>query len=321
MLKPILVTGCAGFIGSSLCESLLNKGFPVVGIDNFDDFYSRSIKEGNLANCLKNSNFTFHEIDINERDKLNSIKSDLALIIHLAAKAGVRPSIHNPAAYIQTNITGTQNILDLMKTRGIHKLVFASSSSVYGNSEIIPFSESANVDHPISPYAFTKKSCELMNYTYHHLYDMDIVNLRFFTVYGERQRPDLAIHKFVDAIFKDQPITMYGEGDTSRDYTYVWDIVDGVISAMNYVNTHNKVYEIINIGNHSPLSLRELIDLLYELTGKAPNIVYQEKQAGDVDITYADISKAQKLLNYKPHTDMKTGLKNFIAWYKDRNGR
>ena len=318
-MKSILITGCAGFIGSSLTEELLSQGYQVIGIDNFDPFYSREIKEQNLASSLHHPNFHFYEGDIALKETFEQINNHVDSVIHIAAKAGVRPSILNPQAYIQTNIVGTETILNWMNSKGIKKFVFASSSSVYGNNTPVPFSEESIVDYPISPYAFTKKACELLNHTYHHLYQFDIINLRFFTVYGERQRPDLAIHKFVDAIYKNEPITMYGEGDTSRDYTYVKDIVKGIISALNYVNNTISVFETVNIGNSSPISLKDLVALIYELTNKTPNILKLEKQAGDVDVTFSDISKAKKLFQYEPQTTLKEGLFNFIKWYKVQN--
>jgi nucleoside-diphosphate-sugar epimerase len=315
-MKSILITGCAGFIGSTLSEELLSQGYQVIGIDNFDDFYSRNIKENNLETSLKSSSFHFYEGDISNIDTFNTIKEKIECVIHIAAKAGVRPSILNPQTYIETNIKGTETLLNWMNVNGIKKIVFASSSSVYGNNTPVPFSEKAIVDFPISPYAFTKKACELLNHTYHHLYQFDILNLRFFTVYGERQRPDLAIHKFVHSIFNNLPITMYGEGDTSRDYTYIKDIVNGIIAAMHYVNKHSDVFETINIGNSSPISLKDLVNLIYELTEKKPNIQFLPKQAGDVDVTYSDITKAKTLLQYEPSTPLREGLKNFITWYK-----
>lgn len=315
-MKSVLVTGCAGFIGSTLSEKLLATGFSVIGIDNFDPFYPRPVKENNLKTCLSNPSFKFYEGDISNALVLNSIKETVHAVVHIAAKAGVRPSIYNPHTYIQANIVGTQNILDWMNKRELKKIIFASSSSVYGNDTLVPFSESANVDHPISPYAFTKKACELLNHTYHYLYNFDIINLRFFTVYGERQRPDLAIHKFVDAISKKQPVTMYGAGDTSRDYTYVQDTVVGITGALNYVSENKNVFEIVNLGNSKPISLKELVETIYELMGEEPNILYEIKQPGDVDVTFADISKARRLFGYNPETSIRDGLQNFIAWYK-----
>ncbi len=315
-MKSVLVTGCAGFIGSTLCNELLNQGYRVVGIDNLDPFYPRALKEKNLNTCLSNNSFKFYESDISDKTVLGKINDSVDAVIHLAAKVGVRPSLNNPLEYIQTNIIGTQNILNWMYERNLKKLVFASSSSVYGNDTPVPFSEAAHVDHPISPYAFTKKAAELLNHTYHSLYQFDIVNLRFFTVYGERQRPDLAVYKFVDAIFKKRAITMYGQGDTSRDYTYVQDTVAGIIAALHYVFENKNVFEVANLGNNHPVSLKELVETIYELIGEEPNIRYEPKQAGDVDVTFADISKAKKLFSYNPQTSLRQGLTNFIVWYR-----
>jgi UDP-glucuronate 4-epimerase len=313
--KVILVTGVAGFIGSSLAIKLLDAGYKVVGIDNFDNFYDPEIKKKNLKDPLNNKNFIFYEIDIRDVSKLSSIKESIDVIIHLAAKAGVLPSINSPQDYISVNINGTQNILNFMKVKSIKKLVFASSSSVYGNNKKVPFAESDNVDFPISPYAFTKKTCELMNFTYHHLYKFDIINLRFFTVYGPRQRPDLAIHKFVKLIESGMPVEMYGDGNSARDYTYIDDIVDGIERATKYVLNESDVYEIINIGNNNPIEVKALIAIIYDLMGKIPNIKKLPAQPGDVNITFADITKARKILGYKPMTELSIGLKKFIDWH------
>jgi nucleoside-diphosphate-sugar epimerase len=313
----ILVTGCAGFIGSHVCALLLDKGFCVIGVDNFDPFYSRTAKEQNLAKFNTHPAFRFYEIDITSG--LDAIKeTDIKAVIHLAAKAGVRPSIDDPAGYMNVNIVGTQKIHEFMQAGGIDKLVFASSSSVYGNNKKMPFNEDDNVDNPISPYAFTKKSCELMNYTFHHLYNIDIINLRFFTVYGPGQRPDLAIHKFVERISNGQPLILFGDGETARDYTYIDDTVSGIFSALEYCLQNTGLYTIVNLGNNKPVKLTELVDIIYAETGKEKNIVYEAMQAGDVDITYADITKAGNLLGYKPSTDLRKGIKNFIAWYNDK---
>lgn len=315
-MKKILVTGCAGFIGSSLTDALLKKGFFVVGIDNFDSYYAKSLKQDNLKNALQNKSFSFIEGDICNLNDLKKIDSSIDLVVHLAAKAGVRPSIENPEAYLNTNIIGTQNILNWMKTNSISKLVFSSSSSVYGNNVKTPFSENDNVDKPISPYAFTKKSCELLNFTFHHLYNFDIINLRFFTVFGPRQRPDLAIRKFVDLILKDQAIPVFGDGNTGRDYTYIDDIVQGIVNSIEYLNQNQKVYEIINLGNSSPIKLIELVNEIYTILDKQKNITFLPMQEGDVDLTFADITKAKKLLNYSPNVSLKQGLTNFINWYE-----
>jgi len=317
-MVTILVTGCAGFIGSHVCTLLLNEGFKVIGVDNFDPFYSRSVKESNLAAFKSHPAFSFYEIDIAEG--LDAItEKDIRAVIHLAAKAGVRPSIEDPAGYISVNINGTQKVHDFMQARGINKLVFASSSSVYGNNKKMPFSEDDNVDNPISPYAYSKKAGELMNYTLHHLYNVDLINLRFFTVYGPGQRPDLAIHKFVERIAKGQPLVLFGKGDTARDYTYVDDTVSGIYSALQYCLNNTGIYTTVNLGNNKPVKLNELVDIIYDAMGKEKNVIYEAMQPGDVDITFADIAKAGHLLDYKPATDMSTGIKKFIAWYNAAN--
>ena len=315
----ILVTGVAGFIGSHLAERFLSNGDHVIGMDNFDSFYPRPIKENNLKSLLKNPNFSFEEGDICDIDFINNLfaKYKIDKVIHLAAKAGVRPSIAHPSAYYSVNVLGTLNILDVMNQYKVKKLIFASSSSVYGNNHKIPFIESDNVDFPISPYAATKKAGELLTHTYHHLYDFQVINLRFFTVYGPRQRPDLAIHKFFKSIYNSKPIDVYGNGSTSRDYTYVDDIVDGIVRSSDYLETNNKIYEIINLGNNSPISLIDLINKIEVITGKQIQKNVQEMQEGDVDRTYADISKAKKLLGYNPHTSMEQGLVNFKLWYEE----
>ena len=317
-MVTILVTGCAGFIGSHICTLLLNKGFKVIGVDNFDPFYSRAVKELNTAKFKSHPAFTFYELDITEGlDAIADEKIDA--VIHLAAKAGVRPSIEDPAGYIKVNITGTQKVHEFMQARAIHKLIFASSSSVYGNNTKMPFSEDDNVDNPISPYAFSKKAGELMNYILHHLYNVDVINLRFFTVYGPGQRPDLAIHKFVEKIANDQPLVLFGDGQTARDYTYVDDTVAGIFSALQYCLQNTGVYTTVNLGNNKPVKLNELVEIIYDAMGKEKNIIYEAMQPGDVDITFADIAKASHLLNYKPATDMATGVKKFIAWYNAGN--
>jgi nucleoside-diphosphate-sugar epimerase len=250
---------------------------------------------------------------------LNAIEAtNIKAAIHLAAKAGVRPSIEDPAAYLNVNIVGTQKVHEFMQARAIDKLIFASSSSVYGNNKKMPFSEEDNVDNPISPYAFTKKACELMNYTFHHLHNIDIINLRFFTVYGPGQRPDLAIHKFVERISNNQPLVLFGNGETARDYTYIDDTVSGIFSALEYCLANAGVYTTVNLGNNKPVKLTELVDIIYAEMGKEKNLVYEAMQAGDVDVTFADITKAGKLLNYKPATDLAAGIRNFIAWYNAR---
>jgi len=316
MQKTILITGAAGFIGSHLCEALLKEGYKVYGIDNFDSFYSREIKQRNLEQCLQSSNFTFIEGDAGDVSVLNSLSGKVEVVTHLAAKAGVLPSIKNPQAYIRSNIEVTNSLLEWMKREKIKKFVFASSSSVYGNNRSIPFCEEDAVNGPISPYAFSKRSCELMNYTYHSLYDFSIINLRFFTVYGERQRPDLAIHKFVNSIFKGKPITIYGDGSTARDYTYYTDTVSGIISSIQYIEQHENVWEIINLGNHTPVKLIDLVNAISQVAGKEPKLVYEDDKPGDVNITFANIEKATRILSYQPKIMLEEGLENFVQWYQ-----
>lgn len=316
----ILVTGCAGFIGSNLTDKLLEEGFHVVGIDNFDLFYNREIKEKNLQSALSNKYFQFFEGDISDEKIWNKIPL-VDCVVHLAAKAGVRPSIENPLEYIQSNIVGTQMLVNWMVKNNIKNLAFASSSSVYGNNQKIPFAETDNVDFPISPYAYTKKACEELIFTHHHLYGLNALCLRFFTVYGPRQRPDLAIHKFTKLIFEDKPIPLFGDGSTARDYTYVSDTVDGILKSIDFLNNHTEkpIYEIINLGNNHPVSLKELIDEIEIATGKKIKKDWQPMQPGDVNITFADISKGAELLNYKPKVSIKEGLKNFVSWYESKN--
>ena len=313
-MKSILVTGCAGFIGSHVCEILLNKGYKVIGVDNFDPFYSRDIKETNLGHFIDHPAFTFYETDITTG--LDIVDDEhIDLVVHLAAKAGVRPSLQNPSGYIHTNITGTQKVHDFMVARSIYKLVFASSSSVYGNNKF-PFHEEDNVDNPISPYACTKRAGELLNYTFHYLHKADIINLRFFTVYGPRQRPDLAINKFVRKICKDEPLILFGNGDTARDYTYIDDTVRGIYESIRYCLKNENINLTINLGNNNPVKLTDLVNNIYRLMRRKKNLIFEPMQPGDVDITFADITKARVLFNYQPTVDINTGLEKYIEWYK-----
>lgn len=313
----VIITGCAGFIGSNAAEVFLEKGHSVFGVDNFDSsLYSRELKEKNIENMRANSRFHFIEGDILDKKLYEKLPTDADCVIHLAAKAGVRPSILNPSVYAETNITGTLNILEWMKETGIKKMVFASSSSIYGNSAKIPFSENDNTDKPISPYAATKKACELLNHTYHHLYKIDFVNLRFFTVFGPRQRPDLAIRKFIDLISADKPVVLFGNGESARDYTYIDDITNGIYQAFQYVMSGSNIFEIINLGNNSPVKLVDMVNSIYAIMGKTPNIKHEPMQPGDVEITYADIEKAKRLLKYNPSTEFNTGLREYIKWRK-----
>ena len=301
MLNNVLITGGAGFIGSTLADTLLKENCKVICVDNFCDYYSPGLKRKNIANALLNSNYKLYEADIENLEELEKIFSEnkIDIIVHLAARAGVRPSIEKPVEYMQTNVMGTVNILELMKKYGVKKMCMASSSSVYGNCKAEKFSEDLNVRRPISPYAASKSACEQICYTYHHLYDLNIVMLRYFTVFGPRQRPDLAINKFVNLIRNNQPINMYGDGTSIRDYTYIDDIVSGTISAMKYDKTG---YEIFNLGGGNPISLVDMISTIENILGKKAIINKMPMQPGDVDRTVCDISKSMKLLNYKPET-------------------
>ncbi|MFD2787339.1 GDP-mannose 4,6-dehydratase [Hymenobacter rubripertinctus] len=317
-MASILVTGCAGFIGSHLAERLLHDGHRVVGLDNFDPFYDPAHKHRNLALCRAHPRFSFHETDLRHGvDALvDALPADpIDVVVHLAAKAGVTPSVQEPVAYLENNVIGTTHLLEWMRQRSITKLFFASSSSVYGNTRTQPFREDMNLLATcISPYAASKLSGEQLTYTYHHLYGLDVLNARFFTVYGPRQRPDLAIHKFVRLLRAGQPIPVFGDGSTARDYTFVLDTVDGISRGVGYLLDHAGVYETINLGNNRPVPLLELIRAVGEAVGIAPRLVFEPMQAGDVDVTYADIRKARELLGYAPRTSLAEGLRAFVEW-------
>lgn len=316
-LKNILVTGGAGFIGSHLMELLLKEQYNVTCVDNFDNFYARSIKQGNIASCIELPNFKMRELDVRDNSLRNIFsEGEFDLVVHLAVKPGVRPSITHPEDYFSVNVNGTVHVLELMREFGIKNFIFASSSSVYGNSSKFPYSETDTVDFPISPYAATKRSGELLTYTYHHLYNINVLNLRFFTVYGPRQRPDLAVHKFFECLYKNRAIDIYGDGNSARDYTYVTDTVQGIIAAINYLKKKDSVYEIVNLGNSHPVSLKELITSMEEITHKKFEVNYLPMQPGDVNYTCADIEKAQNLLNYNPRVSLSEGLQFFKTWYE-----
>ncbi len=308
--KKILLTGGAGFIGSHVLDELLKRGAGVVVIDDFNDFYNPEFKEQNLAGrkCdLRRGDITDFKFleKIFETEKFDCV-------VHMAARAGVRPSIANPLLYQKVNVGGTANLLELCRINSIKKFVFASSSSVYGNQEKIPFSESDSVEEPISPYAATKHAAEVLVHTYHHLFGIKSTILRFFTVYGERGRPDMAPYLFTGKILRGEPIQKFGDGSTKRDYTYISDIVDGVIKAIE----KDLEFEIINLGNNNPISLNEFISTIEELTGKKAVIENSPVQTGDVNQTCADISKAKILLDWQPKTSFKDGMRRFIDWYK-----
>ncbi len=311
----ILITGAAGFIGSSLADSLLKKGHAVINVDNFNDYYDTKIKWKNIAANMDSPNYKLYVLDIENKKELEKVFKDnkIDAVVHLAARAGVRPSIQNPESYVNTNVLGTVHILELMKIYDVKKLVIASSSSVYGNCRADMFSEDLKVVEPISPYAATKSSNEQFCYTYKALYGINVVCLRFFTVYGPRQRPDLAITKFANLIMNDKPIPVYGDGSTKRDYTYIEDIVSGIEAAILYNSTP---YEIINLGGGEPITLNKMIETLEAEIGKKAIIDRQPMQAGDVNKTVCDYSKASRLLGYKPQTNFKDGIHKFIEWYK-----
>jgi UDP-glucuronate 4-epimerase len=345
----ILLTGCAGFIGSHTLDRLLADGHQVIGVDNFDPFYARSLKDANIAvhlsdqfesrvqvesseeklvtripaeqvnsNTASTGSFELLEGDLAEPSTYTKLKflignDPVDAIIHLAAKAGVRPSIEDPVGYQRANVIATQNLLEFAKENDIKQFVFASSSSVYGVNPNVPWSEEHNVSGPISPYASTKVSCELLGHVYSHLYGIRVLGLRFFTVYGPRQRPDLAINKFVRLIEAGEPIPVFGDGSTRRDYTYIADIVEGILGSLHYKGSN---YEVINLGNDQTVTLSQMIETIEEVVGKKAIIDRQPEQPGDVPQTWADVSKAGRLFGYKPTISFKDGVTEFYKWQK-----
>lgn len=320
-----LITGGAGFIGSHLSERLLCEANNIFCIDSLTSYYDVKLKYENIKtveSCAKANGclYEFHKGDIRDYDFLNEFFNNhkIDAIVHLAANAGVRPSIEDPRYYVDVNLMGLTNMLECAKENKIKSFVFISSSSVYGNNKKVPFSELDNVDNPISPYAATKKAGELICHTYHSLYDINIACLRYFTVYGPRQRPDLAINKFTRLMLENQEIPMYGNGTTSRDYTFVSDIVDGTIRSLNWTQEGNNKFEIFNLGGSNPISLRNLIDLIGKTLEVSPNIKCMPMQPGDVDVTYSDFSHAKELLGYNPQVKIEEGIKQFVSWYKQK---
>ncbi len=318
--KRILLTGGAGFIGSHVAEALLRQHVQLTIVDNLDDFYSPAWKQANLDFIRSVGNFDFFQHDICSLDRMSETVAHVRpdIIIHLAARAGVRPSIEHPRLYEHVNVAGTVNLLELCREFKVSRLIFGSSSSVYGTSSRAPFSEKQPDLRPISPYAATKLAGELFCYTYAHLYQLPVVCLRFFTVYGPRQRPDLAIHKFTARIERGEPISVFGDGETGRDYTYVDDIVTGVLESLDYKFSPGSgvPFEIFNLGNSQPVKLKDLVRLLEDATGKKANIQRKDMQPGDVPLTWADISKAGRLLDYHPKTSLEDGLRKFVSWYR-----
>lgn len=313
----IVVTGAAGFIGSHVSEALVARGDEVVGLDSFDPYYDPDIKRCNVADMTDSGRFRLIEGDIRDQQAVQeAFAGPVSGVIHLAARAGVRPSIEQPLEYATTNVDGTVNVLQAAVENDVDRFVFGSSSSVYGAANEVPFSEDQRIDQPISPYAATKVSGEALCYTWHHLYDLPIVVLRFFTVYGPRQRPDLAINKFVRLLEAGEPIPQYGDGSSSRDYTYVADIARGVLAALD--SDHD--YEIVNLGSSSPIRLDEMIAAVAAAVGVEPEVNVLDDQPGDVPRTYADVSKAKRVLDWEPEWTLAQGLEQFVQWYRSTNG-
>lgn len=309
----IIVTGGAGFIGSNLVDKLLMLNHCVTCVDNFDNFYSRSIKENNILDQINNPKYCLIEGDIrNKKGVLNKLTGTYDLIVHIAAKAGINPSIINPDEYYSVNVLGTHSVFEIARCLKIKKVVFASSSSVYGANQNLPWKESDFNLLPLNPYAATKIASEAEARVYSHLFDIKIIALRLFTVYGPRQRPDLAIHKFFNQINENIPITLNGNGTSARDYTYISDIVDGFINAIDYSQIDK--FEIFNLGNSLPIKLIDLINNIRNITGKEIEIKYKEMPKSEMDLTYADISKAVKKLNYTPKVSLIDGLTSFHSW-------
>lgn len=313
--RSIVVTGAAGFIGSHVSEALIARGDRVIGLDNFDPYYDVAIKRRNLTDLQASDRFRLIEGDIRDPQAVEeafTAEGPVDGVIHLAARAGVRPSIEQPVDYATTNVEGTVNLLEAARRHEVGRFVFGSSSSVYGASNTVPFSEDQPTDRPISPYAATKIAGEALCYTWHHLYRLPMVVLRFFTVFGPRQRPDLAINKFVRLLEADEPIPQFGDGSSSRDYTFVADIARGILAALD----SDLGYEVINLGGSSPVRLDEMIAAVGEAVGVEPRVIVLDDQPGDVPRTSADVSKAKRLLDWEPEWSLADGLREFVAWYR-----
>lgn len=355
-MKTYLITGGAGFIGSTLGEEILKKGDRVILLDNFNDYYdyilkirnvldtvgkievSKNIKEyficdenetesetkleniNRLKKIVDSDSVKIEFVDIRDLAEMNRVFSEnkIDTVVHLAAMAGVRPSIEDPLLYEEVNVRGTNILFEVMRKNGVNKVLAASSSSVYGNSKTVPFKESDIVDFAISPYAATKKANEVLAHTYHHLYNLNVVMLRFFTVFGPKQRPDLAISKFTKLISNGEKIPFFGDGTTSRDYTYVGDIVKGILLLSEYLDKNSNVYEICNIGGSDPVSLKEMVETIEVVLGKKANLEKLPMQPGDVERTYADLTKIKRLVGYAPENSFKEGVEKFVKWYFEK---
>ncbi|MEM7795856.1 MAG: NAD-dependent epimerase [Cyanobacteria bacterium P01_C01_bin.118] len=326
----VLVTGAAGFIGYFVAKRLLAEGDVVYGIDNLNDYYDVSLKQARLEQLLPHSSFSFANVDLADRDNMAALfkRQSFDRVIHLAAQAGVRYSLKNPYAYADSNLAGFIHILEGCRHSSVEHLVYASSSSVYGANRKVPFSTEDNVDHPVSLYAATKKANELMAHSYSHLYNLPTTGLRFFTVYGPWGRPDMAYFKFVDAIANDRPIQVYNHGKMKRDFTYIDDVVEGVVRVMRHVpkpitddgfNT-TAPYKLYNIGNHSPVELMRFIEIIEQALGKTAAKEMMPMQPGDVTATYADVSELSTDVGFAPSTPLEVGIEKFVAWYKDYYG-
>jgi UDP-glucuronate 4-epimerase len=309
----VLVTGGAGFIGSHVAERLVTRQHDVVIVDDLNDYYDPTLKRGNLETVSRAGPLVFHEVDICDVERIGQLVKTCRpdVIVHLAARAGVRPSIEQPLLYERVNVHGTIGLLEAARRTGVARFIFASSSSVYGTTSRVPFREDDHDLRPISPYAATKLAGEAIAYTYSHLYDLPVVCLRFFTVYGPRQRPDLAIRKFVERILRDEPVPMFGDGDTGRDYTFISDIVDGIEASLRWTASP---YEIFNLGNSYPVQLLTLIRTIERVLGRPATIERLPPQSGDVPLTWADTSKAKRLLGWQAHTSLEEGLAHFVEW-------
>jgi UDP-glucuronate 4-epimerase len=315
MKNAVLITGVAGFIGSHLAERLLEKGYQVVGLDNFDDYYPPALKQRNIRSIGAGDGFHLVEGDIRDTTLINRVFTDydISLVAHLAARAGVRPSIQQPVLYQDVNVGGTINLLEASRVHGIEQFLFTSSSSVYGVGTSLPFREDARLDSPVSPYAASKLAAELFCRTYHHLYELPVTVIRPFTVYGPRQRPEMAISLFTRQIDSGEEVSVFGDGTSQRDYTYVSDIVDGVTQALT---SRNQGFEIFNLGDSRPIDLISLIHIIEESLGKKAKIRHKPKPKGDVPVTHADITKASRQLGYRPQVAIEEGIKRFIEWYR-----